>query len=864
MPRFARPALALSLLVLAAPPVLTADAGLCLNVKPAGLDGWSTAYPDAFSAGGSKITVLAAAPRHPDTVLITNGAAVQRTADAGCTWSPVALPGVDVLGAVGSTVGGSRYVSDIEIGPVRSGTEPVWVLAQEGGALPHPSVFRSTDGGVTFAASGLGLPPTGRGQLLAASPDPAVAYVVVDLPSPAGRRLFVTRDGGGTWSASTNGDTFGYDGLLVDTVSADQLWAWTADGLAESFDGGGTFAPVHLPVKTPVRDVALGQAPRGSRVAVLLDGGTLLRSDDAGVTWSRRTVDDGADTVTAAPDLDVAAVAGPGVVTILPSIFTPIDASPLGENPVELTIGLLPKDEVRLVGRGEATVLMHEGTVLRGLNPATLIDLHAPSLVIPIEPALVPRKVTVTLAPGQTQDVDYEFDVPATPTPIDVFFLIDTTGSMGGVIDGVRTGLARIVNDLSAAGIPAQFGVGEVKDYPFESWGNVGDLPYRLFRKIGPVNDELRDALQQLQATGGGDEAEAMTTGLFQMAAGRGQVLQGQTMVPRGDDAGFRPGALRIAVQSTDAPFHVEPNYPGPPLTTVYTALRAAHVRVMGLSASARGRADLAATALATDTRAPAGGVDCNADGVRDLDAGDPLVCDIAGSTGTNVSIGIGPIKIDTGATAGISSSIIALLRGIKDPATLALTSSTPDVVKVLGPQTVGVDLKLPHAEPFRVRLACPPARYGQTVDAVLSGAAAARTLATGAVTVNCLAPVVPQDEPEPAAARPPRPPVAAAAAPPAPPPAPAQNVQPNAQGNPNPHAQLQAGAAQQRQEQLQLALAAGDFEPGDAVQLAMSDHRRMPDTALPATAGLMFAVAASSVLRTRRARALGVARARS
>jgi photosystem II stability/assembly factor-like uncharacterized protein len=859
MPPFLRAATALAAALLALPAPHFAHAGAgCAAKGPALPDGWAISQPAPFAAGGSKITVLAVAPRHPDTMLVTNGAAIQRTADAGCSWQRVTLPDTDVLGVLGGITGGitggGKIVTDIEIGPVRKGTEPVWVLAQQTGPLSHPAVFSSTDGGATFTGSGVGLPPTGHGDLLAASADPAIAYAVVDLPSPAGRRLFVTKDNGNSWTASTTNE-FGYDSLLVDTVASDHLWAWQGDRLAQSFDGGATFIDVKLPVKLPIRDVALGQAARGSRVAVLVDGGTLLRTDDGGVSWSRERVRPAADSVSAAPDLDVAAVAGPGVVTILPSIFSTIDVPTRnGEgDPLDLTIGLLPSNQVRLAGRADYLVLVHEGTVLKDLPGASAISLNAPSLVIPIHPALLPDGVTVTLKPGEKKDVTYELDVPADPSPIDVFFLIDTTGSMGGVIDGVRTGLARIVNDLSAAGIPARFGVGEVKDYPFQPWSVEPDLPYRLFRKVGPVDKGLLDALNRLQASGGGDEAEAMTTGLYQMASGTGQTVNGQVMVPRHADAGFRPGALHIALESTDAPFHKEPDYPGPDLEAVYAALRAAHVNVVGLSAGSPAHADLADTAEATHTLAPAGGVDCNGDGKNDLDPGDPLVCSIDGGGAANLSVDVGGIKVDTSGTAGIGSAIVALLRGIKDPAALRVTSSAPDVVKVLSASAPSVvDMKLPHRETFRARIACPAARYGSNVGATMTGSAGARTVATAGVTVRCLAPAVPAPAAEQFLVTPPRPPVGAAAAPPGPPPAPVQNLNPNANPNPNPNAQTQAGAAQQRQEQYQLALATGHFEPDADTELAMSDHRAMAPLAPYGAAGLMFAASAAYAVRSR------------
>ena len=821
-------------------------------------DGWSVVRPAAFAVGGPVLTGFAMAGRQPDSMVVTNGAAVQVTTDGGCTWRPAALPGGDL-----AVLDGERAVLELEVVSPRAGAPTLWVLARSGGPVERPLVYRSDDLGVTFAGPGLGLPP-GVPRVIAPAADGQTAYVVVDVPT-LGRRLYVTPDGGETWNAAAATEEIAYDDLVVDTVRPEHVFAWTASALAESNDSGATFRPVDVPAGL-IRDVALSQAPRGSRLALLGENGALLRSDNDGKDWSRLRVDPRADQVAAAPDVDVAAVAGDRVVTLLPSVFRPVDASPLGAEPLDLALGRVGGTRVRLAGRVNEAVLVYAGAVLDlGDDVTADIDLRGAQVVVSVGPRLEPGRVEVTLAPGETRDVDYYLQVPAAPSPIEVFFLIDTTGSMGFVIDGIRQGLAKIVNDLGTAGIAARFGVGEVKEYPISPYSSDPDLPYRLVREVGPVDAELESALAELQASGGGDGPESMPTGYYQLATGAGDTVDGEVMVPRGHDAGFGAGAMRIVVASTDVQYHGGAGYPGPPTEKAHAALVAEGINVIGIAAAQGARGDLSRTAEATGTFAPRHGVDCDLDGTPDVDESEPLVCEITG--GAAVNIGGDGISVDTSGAKGVGSAIITLLRGLRDPASLTLRSSAPDVARVLGEATIPVDLKTPNEAAYRVRLSCPPARYGTTTRATLDGLAGGRRLASGAVAVQCQAPARRPPVVEPVEPPQPKPPVAAAAVPPAPV-QPVHQVNPNGnpQTNPNPNAQLQAGAAQQRQEQFQLALAHdGALDPTlDHEELAMV-RRDPPAVAVPAAAALMaMAVGSAAALRRRNATAPALARRRS
>jgi hypothetical protein len=57
----------------------------------------------------------------------------------------------------------------------------------------------------------------------------------------------------------------------------------------------------------------------------------------------------------------------------------------------------------------------------------------------------------------------------------DVYFLIDTTGSMQAAIDDVNASLMRIAGDVATLVPDAQFGVGHYDDFPVDPYGNTSD-----------------------------------------------------------------------------------------------------------------------------------------------------------------------------------------------------------------------------------------------------------------------------------------------------------------------------------------------------------------------------------------------------
>ena len=165
----------------------------------------------------------------------------------------------------------------------------------------------------------------------------------------------------------------------------------------------------------------------------------------------------------------------------------------------------------------------------------------------------------------------------------DVYFLIDTTGSMGGPIDNVTSSLSTISTMINARIPNVQMGVGHYDDFPNETdifslgYGGPGDVPYANDQDITADISAVQSALSSLSAAGGADTPESSVEALYQTATGEGATwtfsggapsfaLPRKSCPAVPDEAGrrrgypcFRPDSLPIVVLVTDAPFHNGP-----------------------------------------------------------------------------------------------------------------------------------------------------------------------------------------------------------------------------------------------------------------------------------------------------------------
>ncbi len=177
--------------------------------------------------------------------------------------------------------------------------------------------------------------------------------------------------------------------------------------------------------------------------------------------------------------------------------------------------------------------------ILRGVFDRHVLGVTGVPAAAPI--TVQPNTNVLTLNPGQILDETITVTIPknAGPAKADVYFLADTTGSMGGIIGAVQAGANNVLAALAALPVDIVFGVGNYKDFA------QGD-PYGFQHQVSPTNvtATVTAAINTWSAAGGGDTPEA---GLFAMNA---------LAVPPGPGIGWRAGSKRIIVWFGDAPSH--------------------------------------------------------------------------------------------------------------------------------------------------------------------------------------------------------------------------------------------------------------------------------------------------------------------
>ncbi len=211
------------------------------------------------------VGALAMARDNPDIVYVGGGdGVISRTMDGGVTWLPT-----------GDSSG--QGVVALAVDP----TNPDIVYA---GSAPGGGVWKTTDGGMTWASASEGM-----------GGEPAVFSIAIDPRNPNvlyagtnGLGAFRSTDGAVTWAPLNIDSTV--QAVLVDPRRSDVVYAGSnGRGVYRSSDGGATFRRTG----SPEVGVILSLAKSGQRLYAGTAGGGVSVSTDEGVHWQGTGVNSG-------------------------------------------------------------------------------------------------------------------------------------------------------------------------------------------------------------------------------------------------------------------------------------------------------------------------------------------------------------------------------------------------------------------------------------------------------------------------------------------------------------------------------------------------------------------------------------------
>jgi hypothetical protein len=310
-----------------------------------------------------------------------------------------------------------------------------------------------------------------------------------------------------------------------------------------------------------------------------------------------------------------------------------------------------------------------------------------------------------------TKPLDFATAIPS----LDVFFDMDTTGSMGGEIGNLKSSLnSTVVPGIQGVLPNTQFGVGAFDDFPLDGYGTpacpsdgTDDEPFKLRQLVTSNIAAVTAGVNSLATASGApigcgnDTPEGGLESIYQAATGAGLSGPSPTNVPANHvgvgGVGFRTGTMPVIVTITDAPSHAK-NEPGNSCgvlaydatvsTTAHTradvkaALSAICAREVGIAAIASScNADSYLQDLATSTgaRVPPAAWDV---GVRPAGCASNQCCTAQNGAGRATDVdGLCPLSFlaNTDGT-GVGANIVTGIQMLTRFATFTVTSQKSGV----------------------------------------------------------------------------------------------------------------------------------------------------------------------------------------
>ena len=184
---------------------------------------------------------------------------------------------------------------------------------------------------------------------------------------------------------------------------------------------------------------------------------------------------------------------------------------------------------------------------------------------------VTPGLVQETLAPGESIEIEKTVCTPEILPNLEVYFLADTTGSMGAVLNSVKTSASALLTALAPSTVG--FGAGNYRDFPHDAFA------YQNNASIGSAA-AAQAAINAWIAGGGADGPEGQLYALDQIAdpgVGVGFSLANPTITPVVVWFGDAPGHDPICHAMSGVGYNITE-------ASVTAKLVAAGIRVVAIS----------------------------------------------------------------------------------------------------------------------------------------------------------------------------------------------------------------------------------------------------------------------------------------
>lgn len=258
--------------------------------------------------------------------------------------------------------------------------------------------------------------------------------------------------------------------------------------------------------------------------------------------------------------------------------------------------------------------------------------------------SISPSSVSATLDQGESMTihkvVTVSTEAPST-SMVDVYFLADTTGSMGSILNAVKSSANNILTTVAGIGGNVQFAVGNYRDFPKSPYGGPSDYAYKLDQSMTANQASAQAGINAWVASGGNDTPEGQLAALEALSQSASAAV------------GWRAGSEKIVVWFGDAPGHdsaSEPGYPGPTEAATIAALQSQGIQVLALNV---GYGGLDNSGQATRITAATGGTLYN--GINTTTIADAIIDAIETAYDTYSTVGLDLSGVPAGVGAVVS-----------------------------------------------------------------------------------------------------------------------------------------------------------------------------------------------------------------